>query len=281
MFCWYSTLASVRSAVSVCWLVMHSLKLPSSLSIFAIKPVSGLLMRSSSSSIKPVRVVMDSWAAVMALFVSVRSLWHHAFWSLSALPSSSIILIIFSISSRTVAKGLLACNMATMLPRRVEPWPPTFSAAPCRKACAFCLVTVSAAAFASNPWWLATDATKRDGRCLRIWKNAGTASVEEVAFVVPKAANAASLLMMDKASARAASSCARNATRSSYCFFFAAHMSRRAARNSSASVFSASASASWERLADKSSSFPASSACFLLYAASISCQAFSMDAIYF
>mmetsp|Transcript_102538 Transcript_102538/g.294195 ORF Transcript_102538/g.294195 Transcript_102538/m.294195 type:complete len:205 (-) Transcript_102538:830-1444(-) len=202
------------------------------------------------------------------MLVFSRSESHHAFWLSSLSSSAEISVIIFLISVKTISKGLPACSMAKTLAMTGLCLAPS---ARCKKATALALGEASSA-------WALTEA-----RAPCLWTEArctnDTAPVL-VAATLPKIAKAASLLRMAMASARAVSSDARSSTRVSYCFFFAAHMSKSLAKKSSASALVLSADSSCVLFAARSPSLSESRPCLVLYSDAIASWASSMSFVY-
>mmetsp|Transcript_173107 Transcript_173107/g.555077 ORF Transcript_173107/g.555077 Transcript_173107/m.555077 type:complete len:274 (-) Transcript_173107:692-1513(-) len=235
-----------------------------------MRPVLGSLIVVLSSVMAAVSSSIFLFAESRLSLVSLRSLSHQFFWSASASPSFSMRPSIFSISSRTVLKGLLAWSMAMMRPKSGEE--PFTSSAACRKPMAL---------LRGSSFEASAPAAAESWRCLRMvlffWKNCAPV---EVADTEPKVAKAASLFKIAMASDRAASSWVRKSTRFSYCFFLDAHISKSFAKKSSASAFWDSAASSWVLFDDKSSSLSDRRPCFVLYADSISSNALTMSAMY-
>mmetsp|Transcript_103408 Transcript_103408/g.299128 ORF Transcript_103408/g.299128 Transcript_103408/m.299128 type:complete len:224 (-) Transcript_103408:314-985(-) len=222
----------------------------------AFKPVSGSSIASTKVWISLVNVLIISFFVSMSAFVTFRSSSHQALCCVSFSPSALSKESIFSISWSTTAKGLFARSREAMRPKAKEP---CTLASLWRNSCA-------ARRGAAESALAEAAAAKRCRRMVarRVCTKAGPVAPVDVASTVPKVAKAASLLRMAMASERAVSSLVLRATRSSYCFFFAAHISESFSRKSSASAFAAVATSSWPRFVDKSPSLPPSSLCFVL-----------------
>mmetsp|Transcript_173104 Transcript_173104/g.555059 ORF Transcript_173104/g.555059 Transcript_173104/m.555059 type:complete len:238 (-) Transcript_173104:800-1513(-) len=235
-----------------------------------MRPVLGSKIVVFSSVMEALNSPIFLLEASMPAFVSERSLSHQLFCSMSAAPSLSMSPNIFSISSSTTLKGLFAWSMEMMRPKRGDE--PLTSSAAWRKPMAFLRGSASLPAPARSASW----------RCLRMtaprWKNC--CAPEDVAETPPKVAKAASLLRMAMASARAVSSDARSSTRVSYCFFFAAHMSKSLAKKSSASALVLSADSSCVLFAARSPSLSENRPCLVLYSDAIASWASSMSFVY-
>mmetsp|Transcript_155871 Transcript_155871/g.499738 ORF Transcript_155871/g.499738 Transcript_155871/m.499738 type:complete len:229 (+) Transcript_155871:1036-1722(+) len=216
-----------------------------------LRPVSGSSMAAVVSSISACKA--SSWPVFveMSPFVFSRSESHHAFCLSSATSSSSIREIILPISSKTIANGLLAFNMATTRPKSELPLVPLRF---CKKATALALAVTSGACAAAAP-----------ARCrctAESWMNWAPAAPVDVAATLPKASKALSLLRMAMHSAMAVCSLALKLTRSSYCVFLSDHMSTNFTTKSSASASEACESASCVFLSPKMPSLLLSKPCF-------------------
>mmetsp|Transcript_54339 Transcript_54339/g.157787 ORF Transcript_54339/g.157787 Transcript_54339/m.157787 type:complete len:234 (-) Transcript_54339:821-1522(-) len=231
-------------------------------------------MASVSSEIASFRALICVFLLTISSFVTLRSSSHHFLWVASFWPSAASKSIIFWISWRTTAKGFSARNIEAMRRNMDEP---CVSAAFWRNSCAAFRrgaaskpVTASATAKAPARW----RRTAERRSCTR------RTPPTVVASTVPKVSKAASLLRMAMASDKAASSFMRNWTRSSYCFFFAAHMSRSFWRKSTASSLAMLASSSCPRFVARSPSLPPRWPCFRSYESFKSSWAACISAMY-
>mmetsp|Transcript_2643 Transcript_2643/g.6837 ORF Transcript_2643/g.6837 Transcript_2643/m.6837 type:complete len:278 (-) Transcript_2643:490-1323(-) len=237
----------------------------SSCAISTLRPVWGWLMVLSSSLIWPSSRPIWVLFALMSSFVFCRSSTHQSRCSRSFAASWSMRPSIFSTCSSTTWKGFWACSRARTLAMRGEE--PAALARNCCAALRFCTSSTRGA-------------TCRWRRTLLSCMNVGPVAPVFVASTVPKVAKAASLLRMEMASERAASSLSRSRTRFLYSLALAAHMSCSCARKVSASSRASLASASWPFLMERSWSLPDSLPCFSVCDASISLYAASIVAMY-
>mmetsp|Transcript_121054 Transcript_121054/g.376345 ORF Transcript_121054/g.376345 Transcript_121054/m.376345 type:complete len:214 (+) Transcript_121054:769-1410(+) len=196
-FFWYARFSSVRSFVSVFMFWSLTSRSSSVWATWALRPVPGVSMASSSSWTTPSSV--EIWPFFLSSFspFAERSSLHHWTFSSSASSSSARTWIIFLICSRTSVKGFLDSSRARILDRRREPlWPTALRST----SCASCS---RASSWPADSWRCARTAPR--------WKN--DVAEDLVASVPVKVAKASSDLRMETACVRAASSFVRSATR--------------------------------------------------------------------
>mmetsp|Transcript_92023 Transcript_92023/g.256373 ORF Transcript_92023/g.256373 Transcript_92023/m.256373 type:complete len:225 (+) Transcript_92023:294-968(+) len=218
-------------------------------------------MSTFRSPISPSKSRICSSVSVMMPLLRSRSALHHWSSCRSIMASSSMVSIIFAISSSTTSKGLPASRSAAALASLGDLPEPAAASSKRRRAAS-----------------LVGAGSEACGWTSKSWTSARPVEPSLVAATFPKSSKEESRLRIAMASVIAASSLARSIFRSWYSFAFLPHIGRISERKSSRTSFSLIASLNSVFFAASSPSLSPREVCLSSYISDIFVCLSSMEA---